>query len=219
MTEASFGPRTRVARARREGAPPGARPRRRGPSRASGSSGRGARAVQLDDGAVRVLVPAPGGLEQLARSGRPLVAKEPVRADLTSSTATGGSSHRSAMPSWNRANASTDWSGFGPAASTDARWTKLTPSSIRNVAYRSPARGRPVKLVVHGSDQLLVALHLVGLHPVAHHDTSHAMTPFRRDRLSVKRDPPEAPRSIARRRSGTASPIPGRCRWCRAGRR
>ena len=55
-----------------------------------------------------------------------------------SSTATGGSSHRSAMPSWNRANASTDWSGFAPAASTDARWTKLTPSSSRNVAYRSP---------------------------------------------------------------------------------
>ena len=44
--------------------------------------------------------------------------------------ATGGSSHRSAMSFWNRANASTSCERIGPSAvSTDATWTKLTPSS------------------------------------------------------------------------------------------
>jgi hypothetical protein len=54
--------------------------------------------------------------------------------------------------------------------STLATWTKLTPSSSRNVAYRRPAGRVAGELVVDGADELLVLLHAIGLDLVAHHD-------------------------------------------------
>src|SRR5262249_2573188 len=55
------------------------------------------------------------------------------------SAAAGGSSQRSAMPSWKRWNASLPDSGLLPSsASVTARWTNVSPSSSRKVAYRNP---------------------------------------------------------------------------------
>jgi hypothetical protein len=87
------------------------------------------------------IAPVPGWFSPIHRSSTPVGCAPPFTPQKhlyvpisLSSTATGGSSHRSLISFWNALNASVSLRGFPPAVSIEARCTKLTPSSSENEA-------------------------------------------------------------------------------------